>query len=168
MLHISIWGIEAFSEMLSGNGTGILGPLWQRAPAIGGCECGWYGSGCNPHFPYMLISDINHLKCKKVFLLQNCNLAWKMFLCQFNVFPVKNCIKCGFYYIKKLNCCLKTCFLYVNISCRTKGCSFPSYFGPLYPCLYPIKKVRTMVFHNGGKIHIFFLDGWKATITYVK
>jgi len=32
MLHISIWGIEAFSGVLSGDGTGILGPLWQRGP----------------------------------------------------------------------------------------------------------------------------------------
>jgi len=32
MLHISIWGIEAFSGVQSGDGTGILGPLWQRAP----------------------------------------------------------------------------------------------------------------------------------------
>jgi len=32
MIHISIWGIEAFSEGLSGDGTGILGPLRQRAP----------------------------------------------------------------------------------------------------------------------------------------
>jgi len=30
MLHLSIWGIEAFSGVLTGDGTGILGPLWQR------------------------------------------------------------------------------------------------------------------------------------------
>jgi len=29
MLHNSIWGIEAFSEVLSGDGSGISGPLWQ-------------------------------------------------------------------------------------------------------------------------------------------
>jgi len=41
MLHISIWEIEAFSGVLSGDGTGILGPLRQRAsPHLGGMECG--------------------------------------------------------------------------------------------------------------------------------
>jgi len=44
MLHISIWGIEAFSGVLSGDGTGILGLLWQLGPPIGGMVCGWYGS----------------------------------------------------------------------------------------------------------------------------
>jgi len=43
MIHISVWGIEAFSGGLSGDGTRILGLLWQRAPPIGGMECGWYG-----------------------------------------------------------------------------------------------------------------------------
>jgi len=32
MLHISIWGIEAFSEVLSGDRSRILGTLWQRGP----------------------------------------------------------------------------------------------------------------------------------------
>jgi len=32
MLHISIWGIKAFCGVLSGDGTGIFGPLWQRGP----------------------------------------------------------------------------------------------------------------------------------------
>jgi len=36
MFHISIPEIETFSGVLSGDGTGILGPLWQRAPPIGG------------------------------------------------------------------------------------------------------------------------------------
>jgi len=45
VLHISIWGIEAFSGVLSGDGAGILGPLW-RGPQLGGMDCGWYGSGC--------------------------------------------------------------------------------------------------------------------------
>jgi len=37
MLHISIWGIEALSGVLSGDGTGILAPLCQRgATLIGG------------------------------------------------------------------------------------------------------------------------------------
>jgi len=36
VLHIAIWGIEAFSAVLSGDETGILGPLRQRAPPIGG------------------------------------------------------------------------------------------------------------------------------------
>jgi len=46
MFHISIWGIEAFSGVISGDGTGIFGPLWQCPPQLGGMECGWYGSGC--------------------------------------------------------------------------------------------------------------------------
>jgi len=37
MLHISIRGMEAFSGVLSGDGPGILGPLWQRGhPPVGG------------------------------------------------------------------------------------------------------------------------------------
>jgi len=44
VLHISIWGIEAFSGVLSGEGTGILDPLRQRAPQLGGMDCGCYGS----------------------------------------------------------------------------------------------------------------------------
>jgi len=39
-------GIEAFSGVLSGDGTGILGPLWQRGtPKLGGMECGLYSLG---------------------------------------------------------------------------------------------------------------------------
>jgi len=30
VLHISIFGIETFSGVLSGDGTGVLAPLWQR------------------------------------------------------------------------------------------------------------------------------------------
>jgi len=36
VLHISIWGIEAFSGVLSGGGSGILGPCDSVAPPIGG------------------------------------------------------------------------------------------------------------------------------------
>jgi len=32
MLHISIWGSKLSLGVLSGDGTGILGPLWQRGP----------------------------------------------------------------------------------------------------------------------------------------
>jgi len=37
-------GIEAFSGMLSGDGTGILPPCDSVSPQLGGMECGWYGS----------------------------------------------------------------------------------------------------------------------------
>jgi len=49
VLHISIWGIEAFPGGLSGDGTEFWVPV--TAP-IGGVECDWYGSahmyGCYP------------------------------------------------------------------------------------------------------------------------
>jgi len=38
MLHISIWEIETFYGVLSGDGTAILGPLWQRAPPNWGLQ----------------------------------------------------------------------------------------------------------------------------------
>ena len=45
-LHISIWGIEAFSRSLSGDWTEFWTPLWQRGPPqLEGMQCGWYGSG---------------------------------------------------------------------------------------------------------------------------
>jgi len=35
VVHISIWGIEAFSGVLSGGGTGILGPCDSVGPPWG-------------------------------------------------------------------------------------------------------------------------------------
>jgi len=47
VFRIPIWGIEAFSEMLSGDGTGISGPCDNVGPPqLGGMECGRYGSVC--------------------------------------------------------------------------------------------------------------------------
>jgi len=43
VLHISIWVIEAFSEVLSGNGTERWAPCDSGPPQLGGTECGWYG-----------------------------------------------------------------------------------------------------------------------------
>jgi len=46
VLHISIWGIEAFSGRLSSDGTEFWASCGSVPPPIGGMECGWYGSGC--------------------------------------------------------------------------------------------------------------------------
>jgi len=51
VLHILIWGIEAFSGGLSGEGPSLGGgtEFWALcdsvSPELGGMECGWYGSG---------------------------------------------------------------------------------------------------------------------------
>jgi len=45
VLHISIWGIEAVSGGLSGDGTEFWAPCDSEPPPVGGMECGWYGSG---------------------------------------------------------------------------------------------------------------------------
>jgi len=45
VLHISIWAIEAFSGVLSGDGSEFWALCDSVGPQIGGMECGWYGSG---------------------------------------------------------------------------------------------------------------------------
>jgi len=41
VLHISIWGIEAFSGGLFGDGTDFGTPVTAWAPQSEGMECGW-------------------------------------------------------------------------------------------------------------------------------
>jgi len=47
VLHITIWGIEAFAGGLSGDGT----EFWVPCDSLGcdSMECGWYGSGYPRH-----------------------------------------------------------------------------------------------------------------------
>jgi len=45
VLHISIWGVEAFVEGLSGDWTEFWAPVTAWPPQLGGMECGWYDSG---------------------------------------------------------------------------------------------------------------------------
>jgi len=47
VLHIPIWVFEAFSGVLSGDGTrdwNFGPPVVAWATQLGGMECGWYGS----------------------------------------------------------------------------------------------------------------------------
>ena len=62
VLLISICGIEAFSEELSGDRTRMLGPLRHRSPPIGGMECGRYGSDLFL-FPETFISVARNHQC---------------------------------------------------------------------------------------------------------
>jgi len=45
VLRVSIWGTEAFSGGLSGDGTEFWAPCDSvSSPQLGGMKCGWYGS----------------------------------------------------------------------------------------------------------------------------
>jgi len=44
VLHITIWGIEAFTGGLSGDRTELWAPCDSVPPQLGGMECGLYGS----------------------------------------------------------------------------------------------------------------------------